>query len=237
MQNNTFTHTQKKGLASAFTLIELLVVIAIIAILAAILFPVFARARENARRSSCQSNLKQIGLGVLQYAQDYDEMLVPSYASYGPGGYTWWPGLVQPYVKSRQIFSCPSSTATVAPQFDYGATSDAMDYGLSFYFDPLPGSLSRPLASLNNVAGTIYAGEQHNRLATPADQKVGAEPVGSRAVVYRHLDTANFLFCDGHVKALNKGAAETTAQSEGGVATTSTDPLNPDNQWVLWNNH
>ena len=67
------TNTHQKR--AAFTLIELLVVIAIIAILAAILFPVFARARENARRSSCQSNLKQIGLGIAQYTQDYDEIM------------------------------------------------------------------------------------------------------------------------------------------------------------------
>src|SRR5687767_1772363 len=91
-----------------FTLIELLVVIAIIAILAAILFPVFARARENARRSTCQSNLKQIGLGMIQYSQDYDEVLVPF--AIGVGSiYTGssstnakWMDLVQPYVKSNQ---------------------------------------------------------------------------------------------------------------------------------------
>ena len=94
---------------SAFTLIELLVVIAIIAILAAILFPVFARARENARRSSCQSNLKQIGLGIMQYTQDYDEKY-PILTDFGsPINYTW-ATTTQPYLKSQQIFACPSNT-------------------------------------------------------------------------------------------------------------------------------
>jgi len=92
---------------SGFTLIELLVVIAIIAILAAILFPVFARARENARRSSCQSNLKQIGLGVLQYTQDYDERMPPIIVQ--PPNITYsWMQIVQPYIKSTQVFACPS---------------------------------------------------------------------------------------------------------------------------------
>src|ERR1043165_297998 len=94
----------KKG----FTLIELLVVIAIIAILASILFPVFARTRENARRSSCQSNQKQILLGVMQYTQDYDESF-PLRDTIG--GYVW-PMFVQPYLKSVQIFQCPSDTST-----------------------------------------------------------------------------------------------------------------------------
>ena len=113
----TFTRPIAK---KAFTLIELLVVIAIIAILAAILFPVFARARENARRSSCQSNLKQIALGIKQYTQDYDEKFpyaantVPGRTPItlasgpsGPGPIGWADG-IQPYVKSTQLLQCPS---------------------------------------------------------------------------------------------------------------------------------
>ena len=121
-----------KNFAKAFTLIELLVVIAIIAILAAILFPVFARARENARRSSCMSNLKQIGLGTIQYTQDYDEKLYPHrfnvtggnpFNAQYPGNLgagkadvsgtardkIFWVSLLQPYVKSLQLFACPSN--------------------------------------------------------------------------------------------------------------------------------
>ncbi len=101
-----------------FTLIELLVVIAIIAILAAILFPVFGRARENARRASCQSNMKQMGLALTQYAQDYSERIpaacmtadnVGGNDACTPGTSATWMGLVQPYLKSTQIFECPSA--------------------------------------------------------------------------------------------------------------------------------
>jgi len=101
----------------AFTLIELLVVIAIIAILAAILFPVFARAREQARKTSCLSNMKQIGLGIGMYVQDFDE----NYFAWSSQcahtadcngdivmAFTRWAVLVQPYVKNAQIFICPS---------------------------------------------------------------------------------------------------------------------------------
>jgi prepilin-type N-terminal cleavage/methylation domain-containing protein/prepilin-type processing-associated H-X9-DG protein len=111
----------------AFTLIELLVVIAIISILAAILFPVFARARESARRASCASNLKQIILAYNMYSQDYDEMTPPNFendSNLGTGvvtgaGFPYWPDILHPYVKSKQIFQCPS-TSSVFP----GMTSD-----------------------------------------------------------------------------------------------------------------
>jgi len=107
-----------------FTLIELLVVIAIIAILAAILFPVFAKAREKARQTSCLNNIKQIGLGMLQYCQDYDEKMPRFYYDLGAGngptdplGSQWssggryaWQNLVYPYIKNSQVWICPSST-------------------------------------------------------------------------------------------------------------------------------
>src|SRR5476649_306557 len=96
----------------AFTLIELLVVIAIIAILAAILFPVFARARENARRASCLSNLKQSGLGFQQYIQDYDSKF-PATGSTSSASDAWVMSL-QPYLKSFQIFQCPSEITSMS---------------------------------------------------------------------------------------------------------------------------
>ena len=99
---------------SGFTLIELLFVIAIIAILAAILFPVFARARENARRSSCQSNLKQIGLGLIQYTQDYDEAYpnaLRNGSSFSALGEEKWMDGIFPYVKSTQILAAPAIRA------------------------------------------------------------------------------------------------------------------------------
>jgi prepilin-type N-terminal cleavage/methylation domain-containing protein/prepilin-type processing-associated H-X9-DG protein len=136
---------------SGFTLIELLVVIAIIAILAAILFPVFARARENARRSSCQSNLKQIGIGFAQYNQDYDghypygcerpdtassplSLSPEPWSSYGNNSNEnqIWPAKLQPYLKSRQIFACPSATSITIQ----GGSVRKMDPTATYYQTP-----------------------------------------------------------------------------------------------------
>lgn len=124
---------QKRG----FTLIELLVVIAIISILSAILFPVFARARENARRASCMSNLKQIGLGMIMYVQDYDGVM-PAASNNYPMPMKWM-DMIYPYVKSAQIFDCPSDNSGSNYKFEttnqYGSYAINSVYltGSTFY--------------------------------------------------------------------------------------------------------
>ncbi len=158
-------NTHKK---SAFTLIELLVVIAIIAILAAILFPVFARARENARRASCQSNLKQIGLGILQYNQDYDEKFPMS--EYGGGGsgvpQLQWYGAITPYMKSGTVFGqggvfqCPSYTSTSnAYGQSYGIHSDLCP---SYYGENPADPKTYGLSILDKAAEKVLVAEKGN---------------------------------------------------------------------------
>ena len=207
--------TKSRNAQRGFTLIELLVVIAIIAILAAILFPVFARARENARRASCQSNLKQIGLGVIQYAQDFDEKLPRSIAD-GDASVATCAGIarpltdtvfnqVQPYLKSTQILKCPSDSSPAAASYGYNYAYLGRGCGQ----DP---SLSVALASIQEVSRTvmmadkadfgldwIYAAQYWGRNGGPA----WANPTGtdSGSVMDRHLETVNTLWADGHVKS------------------------------------
>lgn len=143
-----------------FTLIELLVVIAIIAILASILFPVFARARENARRASCQSNLKQIGLGLLQYVGDYDEVMPATASNFtfdasnaagsSPDRYKWMDA-VYPYVKSEQLFSCPSDSPAT-PRYRFRDTVKWGSYAINdFYF----GTASAPVSHLSGDTNAV----------------------------------------------------------------------------------
>ncbi len=198
-----------------FTLIELLVVIAIIAILAAILFPAFARARENARRASCQSNLKQIGLGILQYVQDYDERYPSAYSALSTGRIEW-PQLMQPYLKSTQIFTCPSNTDGAKVQFS--AASGYPDISASYLanwhmiIDASGGG--RALASLDSAATRIMVGEAN--IYEPFDANFepragmygtaynsGQFVIAGKVMVFAgHMDTTNYLFADGHVKSL-----------------------------------
>jgi len=132
---------------SAFTLIELLVVIAIIAILAAILFPVFATAREKARQTACLSNLKQIGLGYVQYEQDYDET-VPS----GTNNWGWgegWAGQVYPYVKSSGVFLCPDDVVPT-DVVSYGVNANMVGYQTGGT-GAIPAIISKMTAPTNTV--------------------------------------------------------------------------------------
>lgn len=229
----------RAGRRPHFTLIELLVVIAIIAILAAILFPVFARARENARRSSCQSNLKQIGLGVLQYAQDFDETMVQTwygtseFASNATTNYKWMDA-IEPYVKSNQIFNCPSKSRMP------GATTDdlvyrpraytsfgqyAGAYGLNNAYtqntsDRFNAPAGQALAKMQAPATTLLAADvmiqsyssSHQTYefgprepdSTPEGVIADTDSLSGRRfhrIEDRHLETANVLYADGHVKS------------------------------------
>ncbi len=127
----------------AFTLIELLVVIAIIAILAAILFPVFAKAREKARQNSCLSNTKQLMIAVLQYTQDYDERIpldahgpYASGTNYPPDPGTYWDSLIEPYAKNRQIYVCPSWAGTNTRTYRYNYSRGRVSQALAQITDP-----------------------------------------------------------------------------------------------------
>ena len=148
--------------SKGFTLIELLVVIAIIAILAAILFPVFQKVRENARRTACLSNMKQIGLGVTQYTQDADERL-PNGIDSG-GGAKGWAGQVYPYVKSTGVFVCPDDSLAGNTGTNH-VSSYALNSNFSFYING--GACTNPsgsysLAKLNSPAKTVMAFEVTN---------------------------------------------------------------------------
>jgi prepilin-type N-terminal cleavage/methylation domain-containing protein/prepilin-type processing-associated H-X9-DG protein len=209
---------QRKG----FTLIELLVVIAIIAILASILFPVFARARENARRSSCLSNLKQIGLGFMQYTQDYDEKFAPMMSNTStpelqlnasmPGAimntsngavvglFISWMDIIYPYVKSTQLFVCPSARkAFDAPSYGYNRN-------INKYANPATPTSPISLAALNRPA-EIFVSMDHNffygcYIENTYYVGIDNDPV-DRKIQIPHLEGTNFLYADGHVKWLD----------------------------------
>jgi len=183
-----------------FTLIELLVVIAIIAILAAILFPVFARAREKARQTSCLSNLKQLELGMIMYATDYDQRYVygaldAAGAPAGPNGpydgngttRYWWFDMIEPYVKNRQIIICPSDDAV---------TSCVGFPNRSYQPNALMNGVKE--SSVDDVARTIHLVESKaNCQATYTD-------AGSYLNQDFHNDGWNCAFVDGHAKWMNR---------------------------------
>jgi prepilin-type N-terminal cleavage/methylation domain-containing protein/prepilin-type processing-associated H-X9-DG protein len=209
----------------AFTLIELLVVIAIIAILAAILFPVFAKAREAARATSCRSNLKQLGTALMMYAQDFDEvypvrMLAHSAAPLGDNDLSWRT-LIQPYVRSTQLLRCPSNPDSRTPSadpefpisysgnFTYGADTAPADIVTSTAQGIFgqPNSPGVPMADVPYPAETIAVSEMY-RLGWTS--MLIDHPTYRNTLFAGHGGMSNYLFADGHVKAMKPSATNAT---------------------------
>lgn len=222
-----------QSIRRGFTLIELLVVIAIIAILAAILFPVFAQAREAARKTTCLSNLKQIGTGASMYEQDYDETLLPAYVSTIAFG-NQWPELVDPYIKnlgtanavsgynmSGKVFSCPTAPNVTA--------NLRRPYGYNFVY--LGRALTMvSLASVQAPASTLRITEVWRIDGTYPAPGVGSllayPPSNATAATIFprdwHSGMSGVLFMDGHVKTLK---AQKIMQLGGGSTGLSPDPM------------
>ncbi|MHB8997750.1 MAG: DUF1559 family PulG-like putative transporter [Armatimonadota bacterium] len=196
-----------------FTLIELLVVIAIIAILAAILFPVFAKAREKARQSSCLSNVKQLALGYMQYLQDYDERSPESYwAASIPAAARLWgtsyvsgPENVYPYVKNSQVYLCPSQSGV---QSSYGPTTYNW-HGVAMSTIGAPARTIMLTEGWYNFYGRWCAvAPQTNPAASGTAGfcdntcPIDWPPLGSMTTNLqgRHNGGCNFAFWDGHAK-------------------------------------
>jgi len=189
-----------------FTLIELLVVIAIIAILAAILFPVFAKAREKARQSSCLSNIKQIGLALQQYVQDYDERWVPCYS-----GGAYWVALVAPYVKNNQVFNCPSYSAGSYPTNwgGMGGNHSWVQHNLPRHLGPFRAACWHVRTRLGG--GPLGLGDIQAPAECIALSDMYLATYGPVAGVQQppqalHNEGSNFGFVDGHAKWMRAGA-------------------------------
>ncbi len=222
------THSASARGTQGFTLIELLVVIAIIALLAAILFPVFAKAREKARQTTCLSNEKQIGLGFFQYSQDYDEFWLAtptSFVSYPSPG---WAGRVDTYVHNHAIYTCPSDT-TKPQDSRYMVVSYAYNANLisSGKNPPVPIQMSQltspsktvVLAETSGVGNVFVLGAGQgidpNEFYTQITNGCGGTLLSAPATgpfnytcgytitnPGRHSDGTNWLAADGHAKWL-----------------------------------
>ncbi|BDI30854.1 hypothetical protein CCAX7_29050 [Capsulimonas corticalis] len=228
---------------TGFTLIELLVVIAIIAVLAAILFPAFAKVREKARQTSCLSNQKQLGLAVMQYNQDNDDHF-PGVQAYGQG----WAGAIYPYVKSTGVYICPD---------DAGTTATKVSYGLNINLTVTNWSQATTTSALAAPTKTVLLFEVSGNNADPSNLNEIASATGWgmdaggdgywHGVGYyatgdlgqpshnsndggnksgRHTDGSNFLLSDGHVKWLrpanvSAGSTQDTADLDQGAGSTT----------------
>lgn len=201
-----------------FTLIELLVVIAIIAILAAILFPVFARARDKARQASCQSNLKQLMLANNMYSQDYDEKLVYFRMATGcpvgaggtgdsapAGSVWWWYDLYQPYIKNTQVFQCPGRQPNTAGcnrgiRNRYGLNNDLQGLSLATITRPSELVFHCETGCYNtSTAGNIRAGNPWM-----INDVTQTSAIYYSGFLLAHSGMCNVGYLDGHVKAMGK---------------------------------
>ncbi len=237
---------------AAFTLIELLVVIAIIAILASILFPVFARARENARRASCMSNMKNLALSVMMYTQDNDGKLMAYSGDNGAGGATSdWNRFkpIQPYIKNWQITFCPSAPGDARLLHTASSNGSAWAEQYGFPCDSTnkkiytavvncsPGYLNHPsttaIDSLPNAAQTAMLGETAYSSSTNSNYLnygYGGSVFGSTSndavrnwlVQDRHLEGGNYAYMDGHAKWLKKEAVDNVYVVQGTGGATET---------------
>ena len=204
------------------TLIEVVVVLGIVVVLAVIFTPMINKPGHNGYRASCQSNLKQVGLGFAQYSQDYDERF-PPIAMFAVASSTLphskpygWADAIQPYVKSTDIYHCP----TLKKQTDYTKKNRQNDAVLPYFTDYYYNTnLDRvPLERISNVAMLVLCGDgndgtdgtdaRYNRNVIP---QVWIDTENSPA--RRHFDTANYLFADGHVKAIRPALIKSTFQS------------------------
>ena len=240
---------------SAFTLIELLVVIAIIAILAAILFPVFAKVREKARQTSCISNQKQLGLGILQYIQDNDEMVPADPDNWGTPMGIGWAQSSYPYVKAAGVYRCPDDSTTTP--------------NVSYVFNAaLPNSPATHghIPAFNNPAKTVMLYEGSGFSCDVTKMATRCSPIGVILINYstpdwvastgktetgwtygrssssgnfasqfgRHTDGSNYLMVDGHAKWL-RGSAVSSGWEAANIGDAQDQAWSPEAASVEYN--
>ncbi|MFQ6097916.1 MAG: prepilin-type N-terminal cleavage/methylation domain-containing protein [Armatimonadota bacterium] len=199
--------------ANAFTLIELLVVIAIIAILASLIFPVFSRAREKARQGRCSSNIRQIGMALLMYADDFDECMPPQFTGGPQPGLYRWMDEILPYVRNAQLFVCPTKAKAVYVPDTVGEYGGYVCNVAYFGRDNNDGQPTEPpfsivgraLSEIEDESGTIMVGDGRTSNYQAAWNTRPNQPkviTDGHLHNYhgRHNDGLNALYCDGHVK-------------------------------------
>ncbi len=205
-----------------FTLIELLVVIAIIAILASILFPVFARAREKARQASCLSNLKQLGLAVTMYVSDNDECYPLSPWAGNQTGWVWWNGdltapsfngangTVGPYVKNKQVFICPSDTVGKQNGCSYSMNSYLCWSGSTVMSDgSIPYPATTPVILEESAVSGGGTGSTDDAYFDVGSHETRFTPLHDwtpNTIAARHNQGTVIAYCDGHSKWMSKSA-------------------------------